>query len=238
MRQYLERIYGRSNNEFKALLKNDLTEKNKRFVITANPEILVMAEKDSVISKMLIDENTCLVPDGIAVVKGCNMLNIPVTERIAGVEIAQYLFAELNDQKKSLYLFGARPEVLQKLKEVLQKQYPEVTLSGCCDGYVKDKNAVFDDIATKKPDVCMVALGVPVQEKLIYQNLDRFDSGIFIGVGGSFDVLSGTKKRAPEFFLKHNMEWLYRIMKEPKRLKRFYDNNVKFILEIKKLSKK
>lgn len=238
MRQYLERIYGKSNNDFKALLKNDLTEKNKRFVITANPEILVMAEKDDGISKMLLDEDTCLVPDGIAVVKGCNMLNIPVAERIAGVEIAQYLFTELNDQKKSLYLFGSKPEVLQKLKEVLQNNYPNITLLGCCDGYINDKNSVFDDIAAKKPDVCMVALGVPAQEKLIYQNLHRFDFGIFIGVGGSFDVLSGTKKRAPEFFLKHNIEWLYRILKEPKRLKRFYDNNVKFIFKIKKLSKK
>ena len=233
MRRYLERIYGKSSKDFYGLLKNDLILQNKKFIITANPEILVMAEKDSVISKMLLDEKTSLVPDGIGVVKACDMLKIPVSERIAGVEIAENLLSELNSQKKSLYLFGAKPEVLQKLKEVLDKKYPEIILAGCCDGYVKDKNAVFDNIALKKPDVCMVALGVPVQEKLIYQNLDRFDKGIFIGVGGSFDVLSGTKTRAPEFFIKHNLEWLYRLAKEPKRLKRFYENNIKFIFKIK-----
>ena len=80
----------------------------------------------------------------------------------------------------------------------------------------------------------MVALGIPTQEKLIYKHLADFEKGIFIGVGGSFDVLSGTKQRAPEFFIKHNLEWFYRIMKEPSRIKRFYNNNIKFILKLKK----
>ena len=75
---------------------------------------------------------------------------------------------------------------------------------------------------------------IPAQEKLIYQHLKDFNKGIFVGVGGSFDVLSGTKQRAPQFFIKYNLEWLYRIAKEPKRIKRFYNNNVKFILKLKK----
>ena len=82
----------------------------------------------------------------------------------------------------------------------------------------------------------MVALGVPSQEKLIYKHLDEFKKGIFIGVGGSFDVLSGTKKRAPKLFIKTNTEWLYRIICEPKRLKRFWNNNVKFIIKVKNLN--
>jgi len=97
---------------------------------------------------------------------------------------------------------------------------------------------VFEEIASLKPDVCLVALGIPVQEKLIYKHLDKFEKGIFVGVGGSFDVISGTKKRAPEFFIKCNLEWLYRIAKEPKRLKRFYNSNVKFIFAVKKEFKK
>ena len=84
----------------------------------------------------------------------------------------------------------------------------------------------------------MVALGIPNQEKLIYKHLKEFKKGIFIGVGGSFDVISGSKKRAPKLFVKFNIEWLYRICKEPSRLKRFWNNNVKFIFKIQKMKKK
>ena len=97
---------------------------------------------------------------------------------------------------------------------------------------------VFDDIIDKKPDAVLVALGIPHQELLIYDNLDKFDKGIFVGVGGSFDVLSGMKKRAPKFFIKFHLEWLYRICREPKRMKRFFKSNVKYLFEIRKEAKK
>ena len=102
------------------------------------------------------------------------------------------------------------------------------------NGYTKDKDLFFDEISKTKPDIVMVALGIPNQERLIYKHLNKFDKGVFIGVGGSFDVLSGYKKRAPKFFVNHNLEWLYRITKEPKRLKRFWNNNVLFIFKIRK----
>ena len=87
------------------------------------------------------------------------------------------------------------------------------------------------------PDIILVALGMPQQELLIYKHIKEFSKGIFIGVGGSFDVISGMKKRAPEFFVKLNLEWLYRIMSEPKRLKRFWDNNIKFLFVVQKEKK-
>ena len=103
---------------------------------------------------------------------------------------------------------------------------------------ISSEDKEFENIKKAKPDVVMVALGIPHQEKLIYKHLNEFDKGIFIGVGGSFDVLSGTKKRAPKFFIKTNTEWLYRIMCEPKRLKRFWNNNIKFMFKIRKEKKK
>ena len=117
-------------------------------------------------------------------------------------------------------------------------EYPNLRILGYTDGYVQDKDAVFDEIVQLKPDAVLVALGIPAQEILIHKHYDRFEKGIFVGVGGSFDVLSGTKKRAPEIFIKLNLEWLYRIAKEPKRFKRFYDSNVKFIGKIRKMRKK
>jgi len=234
LKHYLEKIYPNGEDEYCSLLKNDLENERRRFVITANPEILMMSEKDDELEKMLLDEKTSLVPDGISVVKAAKKLDIPVKERITGVEIAEYLIKELNNLGKSLYLFGATNEVIETLAKKIPVEYPNIKLLGYSDGYIDDKDRIFEDIARLKPDVCLVAMGVPLQEKLIYRHLSSFDKGIFVGVGGSFDVLSGTKKRAPKFFIKCNLEWLYRIAKEPSRLKRFYNNNVKFVFKIKK----
>ena len=142
-----------------------------------------------------------------------------------------------NELNKSIFFFGAKQEVIDSLVDVVTKDYPNLKIVGTKDGYEKDKDKVFDNIADLKPDIVLVAMGIPLQEKLIYKHLSKFEKGIFVGVGGSFDVISGHKKRAPKIFIKLNLEWLYRIAKEPKRIKRFYDNNVKFLFKIKKLKK-
>ncbi|MBE6809152.1 MAG: WecB/TagA/CpsF family glycosyltransferase [Ruminococcaceae bacterium] len=234
MLQYLKRIYNKSQKDYYAFLSGCLENNTKKFVITTNPESIMMAENDEMLDKMLLDESVDLVPDGIAVIKACQMLGVDVTERITGVDIADFLISELNHQKKSIYLFGAKPEVVETFVNKIKADYPDVQIAGYSDGYVKDRDAVFDEIVNAAPDVCLVALGIPHQEKLIYRHIDRFEKGIFVGVGGSFDVLSGCKARAPQFFIKHNIEWLYRIAKEPSRLKRFYNSNVKFIFKIRK----
>ena len=232
MKKYLNLIYSKSKNDYFKLLKKYLKNNTKKFIITANPETLMMAETDIEVSKMLLDKNNSVAPDGIAIVKACNMLNISVTERIAGIDIAKYLLDEANIQKKSLYLFGTKKEVIDILADKIKSEYANINLLGYSDGYVADRDKVFKKIIKLQPDICLVALGIPYQEKLIYKYIDKFDKGIFVGIGGSFDVLSGSKKRAPKFFIKTNTEWLYRIICEPKRLKRFWNNNIKFILKV------
>ena len=107
-------------------------------------------------------------------------------------------------------------------------------------GYTRDdeREDFFKKIDLEKVDVCLVALGIPEQEKLIYKHLNNLNKGIFIGVGGTFDVLSGQKKRAPKWMINLNLEWLYRIIKEPKRIKRFWQNNIVFLFKVKKLKRK
>ena len=97
-----------------------------------------------------------------------------------------------------------------------------------------DKERQIENLSQQQPDIVIVALGAPKQELLIHRYYRRGEKGVFIGVGGSFDVLSGRKKRAPSFFIRHNLEWLYRIASEPKRLKRFWDSNIKFLFELRK----
>lgn len=234
MKKIFERLYTKSFTSFCELLKNKIDNNEKTFIITANPETFMLSEQDSEMQKMLNDKNVTIVPDGIGVVKAAKMININVKERIAGIDIAKFLLEYANEKKLKVYLFGSKEEVIVGMKNVIKKDYSSIKLVGATNGYVTDKDNEFKNIKKATPDIVMVALGIPAQEKLIYKHLDEFKKGVFIGVGGSFDVLSGTKKRAPKIFIKLNLEWLYRIMCEPKRLKRFWNSNVKFLFKVKK----
>lgn len=237
MRKYFEKIYQNGFEQFVSVLETKMDNEEKTFVITANPETLMIGADTPLFDEILKSDKTIIVPDGIGVVKAAHMLDIPVKERVTGVEIVQKLFELLNEKGRSLYLLGAKQEVLQKLVGRIKVEYPNISLLGYQDGYIKNKDEVFEQMVELKPDVVLVALGIPAQEQLIYKHYDKFDKGIFVGVGGSFDVLSGTKKRAPKIYIKLNLEWLYRITKEPKRIKRFYVSNVKFISKIRKMKR-
>ena len=234
MKELFDKLYNKSEESFYEILEKNLSQNKKTFIVTANPETFMMSEKDEEMRKLLLDNDTFLVPDGIGIVKAARMINYDVKERITGIDIANELLKLGNKQKKSIYLFGAKQEVIDSMEKVLKESYPNLNLVGMSNGYEKDKDKIFEKIVKTKPDIVLVALGIPLQEKLIYKHLDKFDKGIFVGVGGSFDVISGHKKRAPKIFIKLNLEWLYRILKEPKRLKRFYDSNIKFIFKVRR----
>ena len=234
MKELFDKLYSKSEESFYKMLNKNLKSNKKMFIVTANPETFMMSENDEEMKKLLLDRDTILVPDGIGIVKAARMINYDVKERITGIDIANKLLELGDKQKKTIYLFGSKQEVIDSMKNVIKEKYSNLTVVGATNGYEKDKDKVFEKIAKQKPDIVLVALGIPAQEKLIYKHLDKFDKGIFVGVGGSFDVISGHKKRAPKIFIKLNLEWLYRIIKEPKRLKRFYDSNVKFLFRVKK----
>lgn len=237
MQKYLKSLFKESKEEYYKEVDKWLDNETKKFVLTVNPETLMLSNDDKELKEALDSKDASLIPDGIAVVKACKWLKCPVRERITGVDLAEHLLEIANKKKYSLYLFGAKSEVIESLVKKIKNDYSNIRLVGYSDGYVSDRDKVMKEIIKLKPDICMVALGIPYQEKIIYKYLDKFDKGIFVGVGGSFDVLSGCKKRAPKIFIKLNLEWLYRIASEPKRLKRFYDSNIKFIMEVKKESK-
>lgn len=237
MKVFFDKLYLGSATLFYQELKENLLHKKTQLIVTANPETFMIGDRDQSFERLLLDDRTTLVPDGIGIVKVAHMVGYDVKERIPGVEIAEKLFEYADEYSLSVFLFGAKPEVINAMKQMVTATYANVKLVGAVDGYVKDKDEIFQQIRECTPDIVMVAMGIPAQEKLIYQHLGEFEKGIFIGVGGSFDVLSGMKKRAPKLFIKLNLEWLYRIIKEPSRLKRFYNNNIKFIYEAKHMKK-
>lgn len=235
MKKLFEKMYKKEEKEFNKILHNNLVKNKKMFIVTANPETMMKSETDIELNKLLNDKDTILVPDGIGVVKASKTLGYDIKERITGIDIANTLLDYGNKLKKTIYLFGSKQEVIDSMKDVLKEKYPNLKLVGSSNGYVQDKDKVFEEMSKLKPDIILVALGIPLQEKLIYKHLSLFDKGIFVGVGGSFDVISGHKKRAPQIIIKLNLEWLYRIICEPRRLKRFYDSNVKFMFKVKKM---
>ena len=238
MKRILKMIYNDSSETYYKKISRYMDLNEKRFIITANPETLMTYEKNEDYKKIF--DNPCIdvIPDGIGVIYAGRLCKVRMKERITGYDTMINILTLANQKKKSIYLYGAEKHVLNKVKEKIKKDYPKIKVVGAENGFDKNPDVVFKDIINKKPDVCIVALGIPKQELLINKYIDKFKKGIFIGVGGSFDVFSGTKKRAPKAFIKLRLEWLYRIIKEPKRLKRFYSNNIKFIVHILKIRKK
>lgn len=237
MIEYFKKLYMGGFEELLAELAGNIDKEDKRFLITANPETFMMGKEYREFDEILKKEYVTVIPDGIGIVKGARLLGKDVQKRITGVDICGGVLSILDAKKKSIYLFGAKEEIGDLLCQKINVQYPNIKIAGYTNGYVNDKDKIMEEILMAAPDVILVALGIPQQEMLINRFYEGFNKGIFIGVGGSFDVLSGAKERAPKFFVRLNLEWLYRITKEPKRLKRFCKSNMRFVREIYKIKK-
>ena len=237
LKEYFDKLYSGSREDFFRLADEALDRARRLFVVTANPEVMMLAQADSEMDAVLCSDSATIIADGIGVVVAAHELGLKEVERIPGVELAAELLQRAGESGKRVYLYGAKEEIVQTLAQRIREQTPAVRLVGVRNGYGGDDEGVFADILEQQPDLVLVALGAGRQEKLIGRWITRFDKGVFIGVGGAFDVLSGQKQRAPELFLKLNLEWLYRITKEPKRLGRFARSNLRFFGQVRRIGR-
>lgn len=196
-------------------------EKNKKtFIVTANPEIIMYANNNSWYEKTLKDADY-IIPDGIGIILASKLFQTPLKERLPGFELMEELLHLANQMEYSIYFLGTKPGVIELTVKEILKVYPKINVSGYHHGYFQeDECKIIEEIKGKKPDIVLVGLGYPKQEKWIAENLHQFDKGIFIGLGGCFNIWAGVTKRAPEVWRKSNLEWFYRIIKEPVRLRR------------------
>ena len=214
--------------EFDAISKAEAVERAmqlirqqcKGYVVTPNSEIVYMAKDDPQLIDLL-NGASLVLPDGVGILHAAKILNKPIHEKVAGVEFAVDLLAEMAKEHRSLYLLGAKPGVARKAAENLVKRFPGLKISGCQDGYFTDDRMVIDRInASGHTDVVFVCLGAPKQERFIHQHMQEIDATLFCGLGGSLDIYAGTAQRAPAFYVDHGLEWLYRLKQEPWRAKR------------------
>lgn len=195
-------------------------DKNKPSAIyTPNSEIIYMARNDEEFKKVL-NSSSLNTADGIGVVYASRILKEPISERVPGYDLAVKLLPYMNENKLKLFLFGGKEGIAKKAKENILADYPDIDICGTENGYFDSSDEIIKKINDAKPDFVFVCLGAPKQEKWIYDNKEKLDCKVLMGIGGSLDVFAKEAKRAPKFFIKLNIEWLYRLIKNPSRIGR------------------
>jgi UDP-N-acetyl-D-mannosaminouronate:lipid I N-acetyl-D-mannosaminouronosyltransferase len=195
----------------------DYVEKEKKSLIAINAEKILHATEQT---RNLINKNIGY-PDGIGAVKALRKKGFKNTIKIPGCELWLDIVSHFY-RSKSFYLAGAKEEVIQQTVEKLKKEFPGINLLGYRNGYIKteeEQQQLIQTIATLKPDIVFVAMGSPKQE-LLMKEMQQYHPAIYQGLGGSFDVYVGNVDRAPEWCLRNNLEWAYRLVKQPARIKR------------------
>ncbi len=211
-------IYNESKNEFIEYIKKF----DKIHIISGNPEVLYNGLSDDSLFAGCTKENSVMIPDGIGVVIASKIAKCPVSEKIAGIEVMEEIVKYCANEKKKIYFLGAKQDMLDKCMENLKKKYIGLIIAGSHDGYFNIENCqeILQDIRKAKPYVLFVAMGSPKQERFINEYMNSLPASIYMGLGGSFDVISGKLKRAPRWMINLGLEWLYRVSKEPFRIKR------------------
>lgn len=211
----------------------------EEYVKTKTPLHLMGVNADKInelnVNKRMKDiVNSCGIinADGASVIMASKYLNKPLPERVAGIDLMQSLVALSEKKGYSIYLLGAKQTVIEETCRVLKEKHPNLKIVGYRNGYFKEEeweniSKQLDDLA---PDLVFVGITSPLKEYLIEYLQNKGHASVFMGVGGSFDVISGNIPRAPIWMQKANLEWLFRVIQEPRRLfKRYFIGNLKFI---------
>lgn len=181
--------------------------------------------------------NNCEIinADGVSVVWASKKLKKPLKERVAGIDLMQELLKLAEKKGYTVYLLGAKEEIVRKTVDVIQKQYPQISVVGWRNGYFKecDWPSIAEDLKKCKAQLIFVGITSPLKEYFIEYLQNQGLESVFMGVGGSFDVISGKIPRAPKWVQKMGLEWLFRVIQEPGRLwKRYLIGNTKFIKNV------
>jgi N-acetylglucosaminyldiphosphoundecaprenol N-acetyl-beta-D-mannosaminyltransferase len=202
---------------FEGLMRKD----GCSLIVTPNSEILWNASGDAGL-KAIISDAELIIPDGVGLVYASRIIGEPLAERVTGIDFLDSALRLLAASGQSVYLLGSAPGVAEKAAENMRARYPGLAVAGTRHGYydASEEAAIVDGINGSGAAFLCAALGSPKQERFIHAHMKELAVRAAIGVGGSLDVWAGVQKRAPAFFRDHGLEWLYRLARQPSRIKR------------------
>lgn len=220
------------NDNIEELLKN-IDDFEKVHIVSGNPEVLLNGLESDVLLKNFTGKNSIIIPDGISTVLCSKIVGQPVSGKIAGIELMDRIVEKCEKENQGIYLLGSKKETVDMCNINLRTKYRNLDILGSHDGYFEMDNCeeILKEIEKVNPKVLFVAMGCPRQEIFITKYMERLPCKVFMGVGGSFDIIAGNLKRAPKWMINIGMEWLYRVLKEPFRIKRL-SSIPKFIIMV------
>ena len=195
---------------------------DKVHIVSGNPEVLYAGLNDRKLFDNFTSKYSLIIPDGVGTQISGKILKTPVKEKIAGIELMKRIISKCEKDGNGIYLLGANEENLKTCIANIIRDYPKINIVGYHNGFfdLDNPKEILEDIKNKKPLVLFVAMGCPRQEKFIINYMDKLPCKIYMGVGGSFDVIAEKVNRAPRWMINIGMEWAYRVFKEPWRIKR------------------
>lgn len=228
-------VHAYTMDESVALLSEKTAAHERCFVVTANAEIIMMAQEDAEYRRLLLEDTDIILPDGAGTVWAGNYLGYTVKERVAGYDLYVRLLEESAARGFKVFFLGGTPGVAEAAAEEGRRRWPELQVVGCRDGYFKpeEEDAIVAEINASGADILFAALGAPKQEKWLQRHAKALKPYLLMGIGGSFDVLAGKVKRAPKWMQEARLEWFYRLCKQPKRFVRMLALP-KFVLAVRR----
>ena len=231
------KIHNLTMQETLCKIEDVITSKKQIHHVVVNAGKIVAMQKDLQLRKS-VNDSDLINADGQAVVWASRILKKPLKERVAGIDLMINLVKMAHDKRLKIFFLGAKEEVVKEVVDKYSKQYSGNIIAGYRNGYFdKDEEPkIAKDIADSGADILFVAISSPTKENFLFNYKGVLKSVNFImGVGGSFDVVSGKVKRAPLWMQNRGLEWFYRLVQEPKRMwKRYVIGNTKFILLVLK----
>lgn len=214
------------------------------YVLTCNVDHLMKLEHDALFRRIYQDADV-VVADGVPIVWASRLLRKPLKMKVSGSDVLQQLGGAIEERQYRLFFLGAAEGVAEAARQKLLRQFPRMQVVGCYSpsyGFelnVLENELIINMLKEARPDIVLVGVGAPKQEKWIYEHYEHYRAPVSIGVGSTFDFISGTLKRAPTLFQRTGFEWLWRLCQEPSRLwRRYLVEDMKFIkrllLEMKK----
>ncbi len=223
------RIDNVNMNEAVKMCQSKIDNNEQYIIYTPNTEFIMMAKKDDEF-RQLLNKSDLNIPDGVGLIYASKIKKNPLKEKVAGYDLTVNLIKLANEKGLKIYFVGGKPGVAEKAAQKILSEYPNVKIVGARDGYFKgthlgmqgheEEKLLIADINDKAPDILFVGFGAKKQESWVEYNKSLLNTKIIVANGGTVDGLAGEVKRAPDIYIKLGLEWFYRLMKEPKRIKR------------------